>query len=408
MTNAPAVPVTLIDDPLPVAVADVPPHQPLLVHHVLHDHQRRPWSATVQARANGDGVLDLTQGLPDERWPNGIDPYAGLWSARCDVDPNARLSDSLLGQVDALRLTVTIQTPEGATLLSRDVPRAFVGPDVQRHSVRADGVVGELFVPQHGERRPLGVLVLGGAWGWFSWSLEVAALLASRGHPALAAAFFDWGAREGLPCTLSEVPLECLEQALDALADHPVVKVAERAVVGISKGAEAALLLAARRPDVRRVVALSPSSHVWESVRMDPDAVASSWSAGGGPLPYLQFDAPEAFYRTLDKRLLLDGHELALAAASTAQARIPVERIAADTLLVSLTGDVVWPSRPMADAIAADMRRAGRASVRHLTLPAAGHGLFAPGVPANGVDGDVGDAARADHVAWRETLEHLV
>jgi dienelactone hydrolase len=231
-------------------------------------------------------------------------------------------------------------------------------------------------------------------------------LLASRGRAAMAVAYFDWGEREGLCGALSEVPLEHFETATNLLR-RAEVDPTDLAVVGISKGAEAALLLAARRPDIARVVALSASSHAWESVRLDPEAEASSWSARGEPVPYLRFDVGDEFYRTLDKRLLLPCHEAALDAEAEPAAAIPVELIRADTLLISLSGDVVWPSRRMADAVAARMTEAGAAPVRHVVLEAAGHALFAPGTPANGVDGDPAAAARADYLAWQATLQHL-
>jgi len=223
----------------------------------------------------------------------------------------------------------------------------------------------------------------------------------------MAIAYFAWGAREGLPGALSEVPVERFESALDLLAERPEIDPADLAVVGILKGAEAAMLLASRRPEVARVVALSASSHAWESVRMDPRAEASSWSVRGVGVPYLRFDAGDDFYRTLDKRLLLPRHEAALDAEAEPAAAISVERIRADTLLISLTDDVVWPSRRMADAAAARMTEAGAAAVLDVVLEAAGHALFAPGTPANAVDGDPAAAARADSLAWRAMLHHL-
>lgn len=401
MTDA----VTLADAPPPVTVAGLAPHQGVQLRYRLTDHFRRPWAATVSAQADPTGHLDLRDGLTDPRWEDGRDPFAGLWSMRCEVDPSARFSDSLAGDVEPLVVELAMELDDGSELHGEFL-REFVAPGVERTDIREHGVVGELFTPE----APQGAgatIVLGGAWGWFSWSREVAALLASRGRVAMAIAYFDWGAREGLARALSEVPLERFDTAVDVLAERPEVDPADLAIVGISKGAEAALLLAARRPDIARVVALSASSHAWESVRIDAAAEASSWSVRGEPVPYLRFDAGDEFYRTLDKRLLLSCHEAALDAQAEPAAAISVERIRADTLLISLTGDVVWPSRRMADAVAARMTEAGAGPVRHVVLDAAGHALFAPGTPANGVDGDPAAAARADLLAWQATLRHL-
>lgn len=397
--------IALADDPPPVTVSGLAPHHELRLSYRLVDHFRRPWTATVAAQADATGGLDLRMGLPDPRWEDGRDPFAGLWSVRCDVDPGARFSDSLAGEVEPLHVELSVELDEESPLRCEFL-REFVGPDVRRTKIREDGVIAELFAPEAPQSSG-GTIVLGGAWGWFSWSREVAALLASRGRAAMAVAYFDWGAREGLPRTLSEIPLERLERAVDILAARPEVDAADLAVVGISKGAEAGLLLAARRPDIARVIALSTSSHAWESVRVDRRAEASSWSLAGAPVPYLRFNAGEDFYRTLDKRLLLACHKAALDTEADPAAAIGVERIQADMLLISLTGDVVWPSRRMGDDVAARMADAGAGPVRHMVLNAAGHALFAPGLPANAVDGDPAAAARADFRAWQEILQHL-
>jgi len=97
---------------------------------------------------------------------------------------------------------------------------------------------------------------------------------------------------------------------------------------------------------------------------MDPRTEASSWSVRGAPVPYLRFDAGDEFCRTLDKRLLPPCHEAALDAEAHLAAAIPVDRIQADTLLISLTGDVVWSSRRMADAVAARTTEASAACSR--------------------------------------------
>ena len=96
------------------------------------------------------------------------------------------------------------------------------------------------------------------------------------------------------------------EQALDRLrADRRLVG-DDLALVGYSKGAEAALLVAARRSDIRRVVAYAPSAHAWDAARMDPHAAArSSWTWGGRPVPFALLDIDPLFYEGFDKTLLL-------------------------------------------------------------------------------------------------------
>jgi hypothetical protein len=81
------------------------------------------------------------------------------------------------------------------------------GPGVTEHSERIaqTGFFGEFFAPPGPVRRRPAVVVWGGSEGALGDSPGEAALLASRGIPALALAYFD---EPGLPCSLSDVPLE--------------------------------------------------------------------------------------------------------------------------------------------------------------------------------------------------------
>jgi len=133
------------------------------------------------------------------------------------------------------------------------------------------------------ERVP-GVLALGGSDGGIPKYFQ--RLLAPERCACLALAY------HGTPKTqpaLVEVPLERLERALRWLRDHP--KVATRdgrvAVVGASKGAELALVLAGAFPDlVGPVVAYTPSSVVWGGIDFSAaePPMRSSWSKSGKPL----------------------------------------------------------------------------------------------------------------------------
>ncbi len=112
------------------------------------------------------------------------------------------------------------------------------------------------------ERPPTSaVLVLSGSSGRIE--RERARLLARSGAAALT---FRWFGGIGQPPGVCEVPLETFLPALDQLAD-----LSDRVVVlGVSKSAEAALLLAARDSRIAAVVGLSPTSMVWANVGPGP------------------------------------------------------------------------------------------------------------------------------------------
>jgi acetyl esterase/lipase len=105
------------------------------------------------------------------------------------------------------------------------------------------------------------------------------------GYTTLALSFFGV---EGLPEQLVEVPLETVERAVAWLADHDRVDADAIGIGGVSKGAELALLAASHIPQVRAVVAKSPSAVAFEGLSDDLGKHhRSSWSHRGEPVPFV-------------------------------------------------------------------------------------------------------------------------
>ncbi|MGH7921491.1 MAG: acyl-CoA thioester hydrolase/BAAT C-terminal domain-containing protein [Candidatus Dormibacteraceae bacterium] len=224
------------------------------------------------------------------------------------------------------------------------------------------------------------VLVLPGSSGRVE--RDRARLLASRGAAALS---IRWFGGPGQPPGICEVPLDTFRPALDRLlALH-----ARLTVLGISKGAEAALLLGTRDPRVRAVVALSPTSVVWANVGPGRDGAdhpyRSSWTADGRPLPFVPYDddwtvpeaGPAVAYRAMYES------SLARFGDRVAAARIPVELIAGPVLVSGGGDDQLWPSDRFAREIA-EARAARGLTTRLITSPAAGHLVLLPGEPEVG------------------------
>ena len=133
---------------------------------------------------------------------------------------------------------------------------------------------------------PTGVLVLAGSSGRVD--IERARLLARHGALALA---LQWFGGPGQCPGICEIPLETFTTAIDWLVEQGSQRIG---IVGLSKGAEAALLVAVRDPRVDAVVAISPSSVSWANVGPGYDGAdypyRSSWSWEGQPLPFVPYD----------------------------------------------------------------------------------------------------------------------
>jgi dienelactone hydrolase len=198
---------------------------------------------------------------------------------------------------------------------------------------------------------------------------------------------------EPLPKDLIEMPLEYFDRAIAFLKHRESVDPARLGVFGLSKGAEGALLLASRNPSLfQAIVAIAPSSVVWEGGVRDPAKTGyaaikpedSSWSFAGRPLPFLaKVITPETKQR-IEKEGSVDTIDFYLPALSdrkaVMRARIPVERITAPVLLVASDADHMWPSGRMARDVCLAMRSHGR-SCERLIYPDAAHSIPEPWWP---------------------------
>jgi len=219
------------------------------------------------------------------------------------------------------------------------------------------------------------VLVLSGSSG----RVEVARvrLLAEHGAAALSYRWFGDGT---MPSGICEIPLESFTPYLDRLAEISD----NLAVIGVSKGAEAALLLAARDPRIRTVVAIAPTHVVWSNVGPGHDGSTtpwrSSWTWRGEPLPFVPFDQTWEPPAGQDPVAYESGYAQSLRVASdrVPAATIPVERIGGDVILVAGGADQVWPSTYFADRIR--IRRAEHGLATTVAIhPEAGHRIVLPG-----------------------------
>ena len=86
-----------------------------------------------------------------------------------------------------------------------------------------------------------------------------AALLASRGFAALALAYFAY---DDLPSVPTDIELEYFFEAIDWMVTHPKILSPGLGLMGVSKGSEIALNVAAHRDDIKAVVGVSPAHAV--------------------------------------------------------------------------------------------------------------------------------------------------
>jgi hypothetical protein len=279
------------------------------------------------------------------------------------------------------------------------------GPSGER--IDEDGVFANYF-PSEGKRRAPGVLLLGGSEGGIGAGVNDAARsLQDEGYSVLVPSYFG---APGQPKHLELIGLETFDRALAWLRARPEVDPDRLVIGGVSKGAEAALLVATRRPELRAVVAGVPSSVVWPGIKFGTLRTDSSWTLDGRPLPTLPY-GPFRF-RMLLGDIGVVYREGMTKLSSHADAEIPIEKIKAPVLLICGEDDTLWPSCQMSRQLKARAEKHDGPPVKLLAYPDAGHlGVGAPleeGDPllANldflGGTKDGNNAARAD--GWPKIL----
>lgn len=278
--------------------------------------------------------------------------------------------------------------------------------------VTDDGLVANYFPGTGAGKRP-GILFLGGSEGGLSAGVtRMAKELQSRGYSVLHLSYFG---APGQPPILSRIPLETLDRALGWLKARPDVDPARIAVLGGSKGAEAALIVAARHPELKAVVAGMPSHVAWQGIDFNfmnfiINPPGGSWTLNGRPIPFVAYTQD---FRGGD---IVDLYRMSLEQAPNLKdAAIRIELTRAPVLLICGKQDTLWPSCLMAERVKERAVQMGGPEVTVLTYDNAGHAAL--GVPLDkanknydaldslsGTD-DGNNAARAD--GWAKIVAHL-
>lgn len=178
----------------------------------------------------------------------------------------------------------------------------------------------------------------------------------------------------GLPDTpagLDRIELTSITQAIQNALSSEMIDSNKLAVMGVSKGAELALVLASRLEAISTVISVVGSDAVFGSTEWY--STGSSWVWQDQALPFVPFSFPSALAFMQGK--YRQGFELAMQHEFLyQQAKIPVELMHADVLFISGTADQVWPSSEMADRMMHRLERHQyKFQSQHIKVTDAGH-----------------------------------
>ncbi|MEQ8412884.1 MAG: acyl-CoA thioester hydrolase/BAAT C-terminal domain-containing protein [Imperialibacter sp.] len=197
-----------------------------------------------------------------------------------------------------------------------------------------------------GDNQPL-LVGLGGSEGgnaWTSdrWQAKRDAFI-SKGYAFLAVGYF--GAK-GTSEVLDRISIDAIHKAIIDSSKNPKIDGNKIALIGGSKGAELALLLASHFEDISCVIALVPSHCSFPALTLT--ASTSSWTYKGEEVPYVPM--PWAAVPSAMNRDLLSAFTIMLEdKAAVEKALIKVENINGPILLLSAKKDEMWPSTKMSN-----------------------------------------------------------
>lgn len=224
------------------------------------------------------------------------------------------------------------------------------------------GVESILYLGEN-KKQPL-IVGFGGSEGRNAWSSDywkkTRDQFLEKGYAFLAIGYF--GCKD-TPDTLNRIAIDKVHTAIQKAAGHPKVNRKKIALIGGSRGADLALLIASYYKDIDAVVSIVGSSAVFPG--HTSHYTTPCWTYEGKDLTFLPVN--EAAVPYLKKGNLRRTFEAMLTdTAAREAAAIPVEKINGPVLFLSATRDQICPSTPMAEQMTARLNEKGfRYQVEH-------------------------------------------
>lgn len=215
----------------------------------------------------------------------------------------------------------------------------------ERYTVTTDGFCGRWF--EGTTHKDKVVIVMPGTGTAEENAVKLFGFIHKAGYSVMMIANSKWD--KELPSDPIQVPVEYAEKAIAVLKEEGYTRFA---MYGISFGARYSLLCATLIPDIEVVMAASPYDYVTEGVKgITNPQNCSSLTYRGQDLPYLPVELLHHNLlagvckllksRYTFKQIMRFGYD---SCTETEEARIRVENITADILLLSPGYDDCWPS----------------------------------------------------------------
>ena len=216
---------------------------------------------------------------------------------------------------------------------------------VRPKAINENGFQAKYFAKNNLTNKTAIVLIGGGQWGDY-WAQEFS-------KKEMVALSLPYTGIDGLPKLPEDIDLEYFENAINWLKEQPEVNPDKIIVMGASRNAELALVIASTFTNtIKGVIAYSPSSVSWSNTVLpyNSNELKPSWKYKGIDIPYIPMEKIAG--NKAGKVEMIAYWEKGLSKTDLVDhAFIKVEFITGPILLFSGIDDKVWPSSKMADMI---------------------------------------------------------
>lgn len=204
------------------------------------------------------------------------------------------------------------------------------------------------------KNQPL-IVGLGGSEGGNAWTSDywkkTRDQFIEQGYAFLALGYFGC---KGTPDILNKIAIEDIYHAIKIATKNKLVNKKKVAIIGGSRGADLALLLASYYKDIDCVVSIVGSNAVFPG--HTNHFTTSCWTYQNKELPFVPVN--DAAVPFMIKRDLRGSFEAMLKdSVSVENASIRVEKIKGSVFFLSATKDEICPSTPMAETMIARLKK---------------------------------------------------
>lgn len=361
-----------IDSPIQITAGGLVPGERVTIRTNVVDGALREWESIATVNADSAGAVDLSKMSPLEGSTyQGIDGEGPLWSM-LGPDQSKFFTRNL-----PVELEYHSELLRGDSVIASTRFRRHFGDGVKCGQIHEPPVVGTFAHPNDDLPHP-GVLLLHG-----SDSVDLAGaskLLASEGYSVLA---LRWFGIEDRPPHLVNINLNDIDRVVKHMLNDDFVLGDHIAVIGLSRGAELGLELAANNTNLGLTIALSPSSIRQAGMGENFSFKDPAWVRNGEPLEWVPggngfgmmiswlsavirrkpMRQKRSFLKDLNKKV-----------EAVEKSTIQVENCKGPITLIFGDDDGLWPSKEYSDRIAGRLKNAAwPGNLRVECLAGAGH-----------------------------------